>query len=83
MTTTPDPTTDKTPAAFIAAEVGLFVGVVMGGLYALLNLSGHADYDLAGDLAALQLAVFGFLFYGVLAFVISWIVISIWRVIRR
>lgn len=82
LTTTADlATAFKTPAASIAAQVGIFVGLVMGGLYALLNLSGHRDYDLA----ARVLLVWGgyAFFYGGLASVISLAVIGMWRLIRR
>ena len=75
----------KRPAAFTAAQVGLFVGVVMGGVYALLVVSDvltqEPDFDLPGD------AVFAgggaFLFYGVLAFISSWAAIAARRAGRH
>lgn len=83
LTTTPDSTTAKT--AFMAAKVGLFIGVVMGGLYALIVLSDvlskEPDFNLPGD--AVIAGITAFMFYGVLAFVSSGAVIAAWRVIRR
>jgi hypothetical protein len=75
----------RSPAVSLAAKVALFIGFVMGGLYALLvwsdTLSKEPDFfDIPREMA--WFFVTTLLLYAVLAFVISWPLIAAWRAVR-